>query len=273
MYIDILQIRHSEALVYQQWIGARMPPKQTQIDALLKAKAYSGTVTDAAAKRMRKAISLLIQKSPRRKIFNPVSNTHHQFSIGFVTLTLVDQGKDSIKEVYKKCLAPFLKWLRYTGVTDYVWKAELQVRGTVHYHIAVNKFIHYQILRDKWNLYQKKAGYLDKYAKKHKHFRPNSTDVHAIGKVDKIEAYLCKYLMKGGSGAVNGKVWDCSRNLKDAKYFSTELTYQNVDKLRTYCRKEINGEYSTIFTLPQGKPNLVLDRLQMSEYRKHLLAI
>lgn len=273
MYIDTLQMRHSEALIYRQWNGPRYPPKKKQIEALLSTKAYSGTVTEGAKKRMRKAISLLVQKSPMQRIWNPVINKFHKFNIGFITLTIADQGKDTATDVYKKCLAPFLKWFRYRGLNEYVWKAELQERGTIHYHMAVNEFVHWQLVRDKWNVYQKKAGYLDKFARSHKHFRPNSTDVHAVWKVDNVEAYMLKYMSKDEDSTIKGKVWDCSKNLKDGKYFATELTWQNLDLLRTYCKKEIVGEYSTIFRLPAGQQKLILDPAQMLQYRNHLISI
>lgn len=273
MYVDMFQVRHSEAIIYRQWIGARKPPKKESLLALNQSSTYSGTVTSGSVKRMRKAISLLIQKSPVRKIFNPVVNKTHDFSIGFVTLTLADQGKDTALDVYKKCLAPWLKWARYKGMRDYVWKAELQKRGTLHYHIAINVFLHYQIIQDKWNYYQKKAGYLDDFAMRHKHFRPNSVDIHAVQKVGNVEAYITKYLIKGGGGKIKGKIWDCSKELKAAKYYTTELSYKNLDLMRMYCTKEIIGEHSTIFRLPPGKPGLILDRTQMKEYRSHLLNI
>lgn len=266
-------MRHSEAMIYRQWIGPRKPPKPEHLKKLLEAKAYTGQVTAAVVKRMRRAISLLVQLSPKRKIYNPVSGRHHDFTVGFTTLTVADQLKDSAADVYKKCMAPWLKWARYRGMKHYVWKAELQKRGTIHYHIATNVFMHYQLVRDKWNIYQKKAGYLGKYAAVNGHFRPNSTDVHAVRKVGNIEAYLTKYLVKGGGGEINGKVWDCSTGLKSSKYFSTELTWRNLDQLRTYSKKEIVGEHSTIFRVPPGKPTLILDPVQLSEYQSHLLAI
>lgn len=273
MYVDMMQMRHAEAMIYREWRGPRYPPKEKQLQALAAASTYSGQMTRAVVKRLRKAISLLIQKSPKRRIFNPVINRSHDFSIGFVTLTVADQGRDNEADVYSKCLEPWLKWARYRGMKDYVWKAELQERGTVHYHIAVNVFMHYQLIRDKWNLYQKKAGYLDKFAGENGHFRPNSTDVHAVHQVDNIEAYLCKYMVKDGIGEIAGKVWDCSKGLKKAKYFATELTPDNLDKVRMYCTAEITGEYSTVFRLPQGQAKLVFDKVQMREYRKHLLSI
>lgn len=273
MYLDTLQIRHSEALIYQQWNGTRHPPKERQLEALASSEKYSGQITKGNIKRMRKAISLLIQKSPVRRIFNTVSNRFHDFSIGFMTLTIADQRNDSASDVYKKCLAPFLKWLRYRGVKDYVWKAELQERGTLHYHIAINEFVHYQFIRDKWNIYQKKAGYLNNFAKQYGHFKPNSTDIHAIQKINNVEAYLTKYLIKEGGGKIDSKIWDCSTNLKKAKYFATELTWRNLEELRKYSTSEKIGEHCTVFRMPAGKAKIVLDSWQMNLYQNHILNI
>ena len=54
----------------------------------------------------------------------------------FITLTLSDvqaHTDDSIKE---HMLQPFLYWLQRYYNCSYVWKAETQINGNIHFHIT-----------------------------------------------------------------------------------------------------------------------------------------
>jgi len=270
MYNTYFQVRTKEVFVFRVWEGARYPRSK---EDLPKRKAYSGEVTRGAVKRMRKAISLIVQKTPTRKIFNPVSKSYHDFSIGFTTLTIGDQQGKSEKQVYQELLAPWLRWARRKGMKDYVWRAELQERGAVHYHLITNVFLHYQEMQDTWNRYQKKHGYLQSFGRKHGHFRPNSVDVHSVWKVGDIESYMSKYMTKDVGAVVDGKIWDASRNLKSARYYTDYLTPGNLDRLRTIAQKEKQSEHCTIFNLNKGYQSYVLDSVQKASYYKYLRSI
>ena len=115
-------------------------------------------------------------------------------------------------------MKPFLRKLRKNGDFSYMWKAELQKRGQLHYHLATNTFLPWTDIRNGWNNLQRSAGYLQKYGLKHKHYDANSTDVHGIYKVKNISAYLSKYLSKTGDSKLKGKVWDCSKDLKQKRF-------------------------------------------------------
>lgn len=193
-------------------------------------KPYSGVMTKGAKKRLTKAVSLMVQSSKQRYIYNPVTQRRQLFKMSFVTLTVSSTSKMiTAKEAHKELLEPFLLYLRRRHqVRNYVWKAELQKRGQIHYHITLDQFVLYTDIRDKWNELQDKAGYLEDYKALNTGRQANSTDVHAIKKVKNIEAYMVKYMSKTNSDdtGTEGKVWDCSVTLKRSKYYSTALTYQ-----------------------------------------------
>ena len=94
-------------------------------------------------------------------------------------------------------LEPFLRWMRQVhNTTLYIWKAERQKRGAIHYHITSNKFIHYQELRNKWNWLLSKHGLNESYVKEHQHNNANSTDVHSVKNIKNLAPYLIKYFTK-----------------------------------------------------------------------------
>lgn len=253
-YISIVQTRSDGLLAYAKYLGPRKQINRTTWREGVMIQKYTGKMSGLARKNIMKAVDLLLQISPEIMLYNPVSKSYHQFKINFITLTISTHEIITHPEAYKNCLKPFLRYLRTKGATAYIWKAELQRRGQIHYHITTNKFIHYKDINSVWNKYQKKAGYLDTYGKANGHFNPNSTDVHSVTKIKNIKAYLGKYLSKEISktesdGRIKGRCWDCSNNLK-VKYFEMEATDEMDRSMELYITKlaeVIGGNYFSYY--------------------------
>lgn len=261
-FLPMCQVRHSTTIYYDYYTGHRVR-NATSFNPYHTPNTYKGNVSASSEKRIRRAIDLLLQLSPERIIYNPVIDASHPFTINFITLTVSDSTIRHHKEVYQKCLRSYLKWQIRKGAKHYIWKAELQQRGQIHYHITTNCFIHYMDIQKKWNSLQKKAGYLSSFAQQHHHYSPNSTDVHSVRNVKNIEAYLIKYICKGiGSGVIKGKIWDCSDSLKKP-YFSSVLESQNLPVVRDtrYIVKER-------FALWKGKADLT--QQQQKDYNHYI---
>jgi hypothetical protein len=263
MQYQEIQIRSKSAIVYTAYANPGNSGRfssAAEIEAKLAAMAnkkndqpvkeavkvtYSGKMTIGARKRLTKAISLLVQSTKQHYIYNPVTQRKQLFQLSFLTLTISSKNNLlTAKEAYDKLLAPFLLYLRrHHQVNNYVWKAELQKRGQIHYHITLDQFVLYTDIRDKWNNLQNQHGLLDDYKMLNTGREANSTDVHAVRKVKNIEAYMVKYMSKDNADDVGtvGKVWDCSINLKKAKYFSTSLTY-GIERTINYVVDSKQGE-------------------------------
>lgn len=203
-------------------------------------KEHSGIISRKAKRRMLKAIDWLLILSENKTVHSPSTKKKFKFKISFITLTLASKQVHSDNEIKSELLNQFLiearkKW----GVDKYVWRAEKQMNGNIHFHIVVDKFIQYDRLRKVWNRIQNKLGYVDRYADNQMDFHkegfrfqkkfaknwsyakqkkayhegmacnwinPNSTDIHSVTKVRNLANYIGKY---------------CSKNPK-AKIISTE---------------------------------------------------
>lgn len=248
----MVQVRSNCLVFYQQpvmtWRSSKGAAGAMQTGGAGAAGTYSGQVTEGAVKRIRKAVDILLQISPNTRIYNPVTSTIHDFRLNFITLTISDARPVNAKEGYQKLLGPWLQAMRRrAGLRDYVWKAELQARGQLHYHVTSNTFIDLTTIRQTWNQLQRKAGTSREFAKKYHHWNPNSIDVHAVHKINDIGAYLSKYLEKGvskssQSATLNGKVWDCSTKCK-GKRFSAMASNEILDNC---IREEANGNAQII---------------------------
>lgn len=238
-WIPHVQIRSKSIVAY----SLPHPPYTHKRNDMQKHQTYSGTVTDHAANRIKRTVDVFLQKSPERTIWNTATNQQNQFRANFITLTIPDEKEVDGKEGYKG-LKVFIDHFRKTKskralseqLKSYIWKAELQRRGQLHYHITANSFLNLWEIRRVWNGICFRRGWMSEYISKYGNTNPNSTDVHAVYKVDDLQAYLSKYLSKDGKKDVseygfqvpvfvpyiNGKVWDCSKDIKGPR-FSWEL--------------------------------------------------
>lgn len=227
-----MQVREKRLVLY--WSSN----KHNFIDNLKKneKKTYSGTMTEGAKKRLIKAIELLLFISPNQIIYNPITNKSQNFRINFITLTFPITPSDN--KIYYQCLVLFLQWLRDKKVKSYIWKAELTSKEKrLHYHITTNNFLNYKDIRNHWNKILKEANLLNEFYQKHHHWDANSTDIHAVIKINNLSKYLIKYIVKAihddENNIIHGKVWGCSRNLSSNKLWSTEINHQTWKKINT----------------------------------------
>lgn len=254
-----LQIRSKSIIYYNriEWSGRskkllNWTPTATQ--QLIESAKYTGQITNGSRKRLTKAVSLLVQSSQPRWIKNPITGKRHYFQLSFITLTIPKQQKaaDS-KFTHKHLLEPMLRVLRRRHqLRSYVWKAELQANGSVHYHITSDIFINHTDLRNEWNAILTRNGMLDDYYSEHGHYNANSTDIHSVKKVRNMEAYLVKYVTKEyqNSQALSGKVWDCSLSLKRNRYWTIDAcgVYEEILN-KAIENKQITAYTSENFTI------------------------
>lgn len=203
---------------------------------LTKRERYKGYVSEGAKKRMKKAITLLLQSTPYTYKVHPVSGRIFHHKVSFITLTTPAAEKSlDAKFCHKHLLEPFLRRMRDSfSMKSYIWKCELQANGQVHYHITADIVINHTALRDIWNNLLRKNDMLKAFKAQYGHDDPNSTDIHNVYKVNNLEAYLVKYICKaiGDEAKLNAKVWDCSKNLKAADYFKLELDFKTHQAIR-----------------------------------------
>jgi len=190
----------------------------------------SNDLSQKSKNRLRNTLSWLVMCSAKRNVKLSGGKFVKNFQISFVTLTLPTKQMHSHKEIKSKCLNLFLQNLRKKfKVKNYVWKAELQKNGNIHFHISFDKPIHYMIIRRYWNLAIEKLGYVTAYQKQMEQLSfddycywqgqngnkdpkklkgsynygtstswrsPNTTDIKSVKKMDNWASYMAKYMTK-----------------------------------------------------------------------------
>lgn len=158
--------------------SAKVPSikREQQIDQYLvnSKRTAQGRVSDNARKKMRKAIEYLYLTAKKTRQLNPTTKKWFDFKASFVTLDLPSAQRHTDNEIKEICLNQFLVELRdYLMVKNYVWRAEKQQNGNIHFHIILDKFIHWSILQDRWNRITEKLGYVSEYRKNQLEFHKN----------------------------------------------------------------------------------------------------
>jgi len=263
-----------------------------------QATQYSGGMTTGARKRLAKAITIMTQAVKPKWVYNPINCKYQYHTFSFITLTIASPKNITARQAYDALLAPFLDWMRKTmQVKTYIWKAELQKRGQIHYHITTPAWIHQREIRNKWNALQRAAGLLDQYAADHGHFNPNSTDVHNTRNIRKMDQYLVKELSKSFAAinveAINevnnmvangelspalaeekikeieeqkittiGKIWDCSNDLAGVGYYTIPLTSHHRQMIAQWvqdykAREKIEDFYALIYVDDADPPDIL----------------
>jgi len=215
-------------------------------------------ISKKAATRLRNALSWMLYVSKSKKVYNKHLKSFFRFRINFITLTLSSKQIHSDTIIKKTCLHPFLDILRKKfRVNNYIWRAEKQKNGNIHFHIICDKYIPYEDVRKIWNVAQERLFYITNFRKNNldlykeagisfsklkiqaeshftsksadvekllKNYNPNSTDIHSVTKVKNVFKYVCKYMVKQGNyGKIEGDIWGLSRSLSQMKSAVTEI--------------------------------------------------
>lgn len=301
MGIPVVQVRGSSLLFYDEPVrlyNSAVSVKRQLNMSRQQEKQYSGGMSQGSRKRMAKAITVMSQAVKGRWKTNPATGQmmYHKFT--FLTLTVSSPENITARQGYDGLLSHFLDWLTRTkGVKTYIWKAELQKRGQLHYHITSPALIHWREVRDKWNDLQRRAGLLDQYALEHGHFDPNSTDIHNTKQVKNADRYLLKELNKSISAIqveaiseVNkrvadgeldqseaqeeierikaekiktvGKIWGCSNDLQGVGYYTIPVTSQHEQLIDHWvregkARRTVDDFFSIVYCDNVDPPDLL----------------
>jgi hypothetical protein len=323
--IPVVQVRPNMIMIYPYtlWPSGYAPGRresafgsydndQSVSNDLFEGKtAYSGQLTSHSRKRLQKCINLLVAIAKPKRVAPPIVTKAFTFSVNFITLTLpAAQGSVTDKELKKGCLDPWIKSMkRKHQMKSYVWRAERQFNGNVHFHIISDAYLPQDDVRNDWNRQLSKFHFIDKFAEKHNYKTPNSTDVHAIHKIDNLAAYMVKYMSKDSSThltelnaklqqqgkepiqpekhdfrkvidqpkwdtPINGKVWDCSENLKAKDRCEVEADSSIRQEVNEIVHEKklrfINTEHCTIIFSGKSKMQSLLKGELLKLYLSYL---
>lgn len=187
----------------------------------LEKRDHGGDISKKAEAKIRSAVNWLVMSAKYKRVFDRKSGKHFMFKVNFVTLT-IPQGETipEDKFIKEKVFHPWIQYARkYFGLRNYIWKAETQANGMIHFHVTTDTFLHHRKIRTSWNRILKREGLLETFTAKYGHEDPNSTDVHSVKNIQNLAAYLAKYFTKNDETRrkIKGRLWGCNYELSHEK--------------------------------------------------------
>jgi hypothetical protein len=299
--IPKISIHPDSINVYNEIHWTPFQPGKPRVDHLkLSDKKTHGKVSAQAHRKVNKAINYLLYMADSKQLPNTAHGKNYNFKIAFITLTLPSCQVHSDDEIKSLLLNQFFVELRLRHkVKNYLWRAEKQKNGNIHFHVLVDKFVPWSDLRDRWNRICNKLGYVDRYRDQMIAFHssgfkvrkellskweykaqvkaykagkandwnsPNSTDIHSLYKISKVKAYISKYCTKNDTNAeVNGRLWGCNYELTDIKGAVMELDYELKSELneiiKEYKPKIYTSDYFSVIYISS-------QTLQQTKYKR-----
>lgn len=162
---------------------------------------------------------------------------YFSFRLSFITLTLSDTQKHSDKHIKDHMLQPFLYWITRYYKASYVWKAETQLNGNLHFHITIDTFIHWRSIRAKWNGILAKHGYCKVFQDGTNDKGNAATQIKAIKNEKQTAACIGGYLTKGSIEEKNHFEWKKKDEQERQKIISSGYAIScNIQNKMHYTR-------------------------------------
>lgn len=302
-----VSVRANRQVYFERCINSHILPSRSASSGVVKKVISNNTLTDKAVKRLQDAINLLVNSAKSKRLYSSDLKSYFNFKVNFITLTLPSPQVHTDKEIHDKIFKDFIRtWKRKNKGLLYIYKAEVQDNGNLHYHLTTNSFIHHSKLRKMWNRSANLLGYVDRSSSDN----PNSTDVHAVKNIKNIAAYLSSYCTKKDlykaplkryhkkykkilldptrtqfdlprnyfcllKRKVLIKLWDASKVLLQKPYIinlsAAPPSFFNIDEIKSITTKVCQYEYCKIAYLNTFK--LPAHNAVLKAYREHLAGL
>ena len=142
---------------------------------------------------------IVLDRHDKTKPHSNENTFRWSFRLAFQTLTLPDQ-LHSDAFIKEHMLQPYLYWLQRYYNCSYVWKAETQINGHIHFHITVDQFVPKLKIIRKWNQILRVYGYLTTEESQNTTGRAQSTtQVKAVLSEKKCAKDIANYVGKKDS--------------------------------------------------------------------------
>lgn len=184
-------------------------------------------ITKQSKSKIKNCFTWLLLISNKKTVYSKKENKKFHFKLSFITLTLPEKQKHHDNYIKAHMLEPFLYWMKkYNYAQSYVWKAEAQKNGNIHFHITTNKFIHWKSIRAKWNKICAKHGYCKVFQDGTNDHGNASTQIKAVLKDKQLAKYMIKYFSKNETDRrpIEGRLWAASTNLNVKNFLVDDLS-------------------------------------------------
>lgn len=170
-----------------------------------------------------------------------------------VTLTLPAVQIESDNVIKRRYLNVWLQNLErvHKGI-NWLWVAESQKNGNLHFHVVVDRWVSFEWVRRSWNRVLSNGDYIDRFQAKFGHRCAPSVNVKGQKAMGNPGAYITKYLTgEKFARPLQGRKWGCCDKLREIDRWALnrgeELESEIVSKWAGELADVRYGEFSTAY--------------------------
>lgn len=200
-FVNAYKITDSGLVLYSRAGKSVLDSSRNQNSLNNLDKKYTSTaMSKASIKKIKERCWWLVKLAKIKKPLKLEYFLKNHYKVSFITLTLSAEQVHCDVEIKTKLLETFLlKCKRNYKMKSYVWRAELQLNGNIHFHILTPSYIPIFKLKYLWNEIQQSLGYIDRFEAKYNYRQPPSVHVEMVRNREKIRQYMAKYMTKSES--------------------------------------------------------------------------
>ena len=132
----------------------------------LSEKKQTNTLLESTKRKLKNAFDWMLYLSNKKEIYVKSSKKRFWHNASFITLTLPSKQEHKDTEIKALLNQFFTEFQKYKLLSNYIWKAERQENGNIHFHIVTDSYVPYFWLLKVWNRNLNRLKYIDNYSKK-----------------------------------------------------------------------------------------------------------
>lgn len=277
----VLSVKPEYCTIYQRneaYLYNKKNMSEKQLNNI-KGSKYKGFFNEVNKKSLMTATGWLISLAKEKSIFNEKFNSWFKFRVNFITLTLSAPQMHDDLFIKRYMLNRFLvNCKRSFGMLNYIWRAEPQKNGNIHFHLLTDVYIHHSDLRSTWNNIQLDYGYINQ---NNINSNPNSTDIHSLKNIKNVSQYVAKYCTKNDPTrrTIKGKLYGISKGLNKLKGCQIVLDNDKGLQLRNYLKKRkikvVKKDFAMVIysTVKELYNSVKFVKKEVTDYIKHCFGL
>ena len=229
-HIQLIKVLPNYCVQYNEYVHSKSGQSLERSLSNLVDNSHKNKMSDKSIKRLFLALDWLLLIAKKKTASNLKANKEFQFKVSMLTLTLPCEQLHSDLYVKKYLLNELLTVIRKKyNLHNYIWKAEKQGNGNIHFHIVIDKYIYYADINRIWNKILDTHGYIEQY-------RRNQEQLHKDG--FKIKSYLNKIFSPSAQLAAYKK--GVATNWKQPTGTTDIHSLKNIRNAKSYLAKYIS---------------------------------
>ncbi len=275
-FTEFAKLKPHSVIVHKRWENTQSTQENIKsLKNLAKGNQYNGYMSDASRRRVKGLIeNYLTAVQLSTTLDFPKSFPSVEVYPTFLTLTLPSKQLHCDNTIKKECFFRFMEYLQGDkkkglsgwNVKNYIWTAETQKNGNIHFHVILDRGIPAQRLNEVWNRYLDRLDYVKRFRARQKYIYQDGFFVRQ-SMLEKAITDKAIYHRKAGlPGKFNrAKAAKEERQRQEKAYNNGVVAnwnnppttkihaIQNIKKLTAYVSKYMTKEAKPIAQLPEGE--------------------